>query len=267
MVSELSMEDLLPTNQRDKNPKVKSADILTPLMGASIHHPAADTNTSAPNANNMDMTAKTVTQEMERHCRSLHHRYLHYNIWREDSFSLVTADWTEHAIPLPRPPVDELNNPVTAQTIADHPSLFKIVTFISVNQFHKLLSNHPNQPFVWSVCEGLQNGFWPWADIIKDSYPDTHNASQPIMQNDCEVQFLQDQIHTEITKNCFSPTFGTDLLPGMYCMPIYAVPKTIWSPNLWMVTDQSAGAFSLNSWMEWDSGILTVVQHTTHRFH
>ena len=142
-------------------------------------------------------------------------------------FSPVTADWTEHAIPLPQPPDNKLNNPVTSQTIANHPSIFKIVTPININHFHKLLSNHPNQPFIQSVCEGLQNGFWPWADTMKDSYPDTHDASQPITQNNHEVQFLQDQIHTEISKDHFSSTFGMDLLPGMYCMPIYAVPKTI----------------------------------------
>jgi len=36
------------------------------------------------------------------------------------------------------------------------------------------------------------------------------------------------------------------LLPGMYSMPIHAVPKPH-STNLHMVTDQSTGQFSLNS--------------------
>ena len=36
-------------------------------------------------------------------------------------------------------------------------------------------------------------------------------------------------------------------------MPIYAIPKTIWSPNLRMVTDQSTGAFSLNSMISRDN--------------
>ncbi len=37
-----------------------------------------------------------------------------------------------------------------------------------------MLSSHPNQPFVKSVCEGLREGFWPWADTQKDGYPDSH---------------------------------------------------------------------------------------------
>ena len=45
---------------------------------------------------------------------------------------------------------------------------------------------------------------------------------------------------------CFSESFGNKLLPGMYCMPVFAVPKPH-STDLRMVTDQSAGKFSLNS--------------------
>ena len=44
----------------------------------------------------------------------------------------------------------------------------------------------------------------------------------------------------------FSESFGDKLLPGMYCMPIFAIPKPH-SMDLWMVTDQSARKYSLNS--------------------
>ena len=44
----------------------------------------------------------------------------------------------------------------------------------------------------------------------------------------------------------FSKPFGEKLLPAMYCMPIFAVPKPH-STNLRMVTDQSAGKYSLNN--------------------
>jgi hypothetical protein len=51
-------------------------------------------------------------------------------------------------------------------TIAKHPDLFKVVTPINVEVFAHLLGDHPNQPFVRSVCDGLRNGFWPWADTL-----------------------------------------------------------------------------------------------------
>ena len=44
----------------------------------------------------------------------------------------------------------------------------------------------------------------------------------------------------------FSKSFGDKLLPGMYFMPIHAVPKPN-SNNFRLVTNQSAGAYSLNS--------------------
>lgn len=42
---------------------------------------------------------------------------------------------------------------------------------------------------------------------------------------------------------------GNVLLPGMYCMPIYAVPKPD-SVDLRLVNNYSAGPFSLNSMVE-----------------
>jgi hypothetical protein len=51
------------------------------------------------------------------------------------------------------------------------------------------------------------------------------------------------------TQNANIESFGTDLLPGMYAMPIYAVPKPH-SDNLRLVVDHSAGPFSLNSMID-----------------
>ena len=44
----------------------------------------------------------------------------------------------------------------------------------------------------------------------------------------------------------FSKSFGKELLPGMYSMPIHVVPKPH-SSDFRLVTNQSAGDFSLNS--------------------
>jgi hypothetical protein len=47
----------------------------------------------------------------------------------------------------------------------------------------------------------------------------------------------------------FSSAFTHHLLPGMYSMPVYAVPKPH-SSDLRMVTDHSCGRFSLNSMIQ-----------------
>ncbi|KAF9528414.1 hypothetical protein CPB83DRAFT_791773, partial [Crepidotus variabilis] len=62
---------------------------------------------------------------------------------------------------------------------------------------------------------------------------------------------MEDQAIHECGKDRFSEPFPT-LLPGMYCTPVYAVPKPH-SNDLRMVMDHSAGEFSLNSMINHDS--------------
>ena len=165
---------------------------------------------------------------------------------------MSSADWSETAKPLPMIPKAELMNPVVLKTIHENPQLFDIVTPININRFEELLKSHPNQPFVKSVCQGLCEGFWPWANTFIGEYPDTFDLSFPMQDNTEEAQFLRDQCDHEIFKGCFSEAFGDKLLPGMYSMPIFAIPKPH-STDLRMVTHQSAGKYSLNSMIPRDN--------------
>jgi hypothetical protein len=61
-----------------------------------------------------------------------------------------------------------------------------------------------------------------------------------------ELDFICGQRDKEISMGRFSESFGESLLPGMYSMPIHAVPKPH-STDLRLVTNHSAGEFSLNS--------------------
>jgi len=56
-------------------------------------------------------------------------------------------------------PLSELNNPIPNATLTSHLHLFKIITPINVDWFQELLTSHPNQPLVGSVCHGLREGF------------------------------------------------------------------------------------------------------------
>jgi len=159
------------------------------------------------------------------------------------------AEWSECAPPLPHPPLSELSNPIALSTISENPSLFRIVTLINIARFAALLSDHPNRPFVESVCTGLREGFWPWADMLKDGYPTTFDGARPTPADPCKAAFIREQCDIKIAKNHFSLAFGHDLLPGMYCMPAHAVPKPN-SSDLHMVTDHSAGPHSLNSMID-----------------
>jgi hypothetical protein len=78
----------------------------------------------------------------------------------------------------------------------------------------------------------------------------THDQSSRPLKSDKERDFIRAQRDDEISKGRFSQSFGTELLPGMYSMPIHAVPKPH-SENLRLINDQSAGKFSLNSMIIW----------------
>ena len=177
-------------------------------------------------------------------------KYLRHNLWQEGSApSSITAEWSERARPLPRPPLSEVFHPIAAKTIADNPNLFQIRTPIKVDVFESLLEHHPNPLFVQSVCAGLREGFWPWADTMNGVFPPTHDESRPTPSDEKQAAFIREQCLKERQKGRFSDSFGPELLPGMYSMPLHAVPKPD-SSDLRLVMDHSAGPFSLNNMID-----------------
>ena len=191
-----------------------------------------------------------VPEESEGEVLGVRPKYLRYNLWSLNSDpKLTAASWTETALPLKRPSLSEFTNSQACRTIANHPDLFKVVTPINVSRLRSLTSTHPNRLFVDSVLEGLSNGFWPWADTSLEGYPVTHDESRPLRLSPEKEEFLLKQIEHERDLDRISPSFGQDLLPGMYCMPSFVVPKP--HGNGWrLVNDFSAGCFSLNSMVD-----------------
>jgi hypothetical protein len=131
------------------------------------------------------------------------------------------------------------------QTIRDHPELFAIVTPIKADRLEELLVTHPNRPLVESVVVGFREGFWPFAGIEPEGYPSVWEEANHRLTPEQE-DFLGKQIAEEESVGRYSAPFGPDLLPGMYSMPLGAVPKTD-SGDFRTINDQSAGDFSLNS--------------------
>ena len=195
--------------------------------------------------------SRPVPRSTKERVYGMRPKYLRYNIWDPDSeFTPDTASWTETAEPLEGPPQSELEDEAVTRTINDNPHLFKIVTPIRVDVFEKYLSSHPNRAFVKSVCSGLREGFWPWAATPCSGYPVINDESKPTPVDEEKARFLRAQRDLEMSKGRFSAPFN-HLLPGMYCMPIFAVPKPH-SPDFRLVTDQSHGKYSLNSMIRHD---------------
>ena len=222
---------------------------------AASRRKTAFTSTSAKDVGREDMENPPVQERnISEVTDGMKPKYLRYNIWDPESdFSPNTADWTLTARPLEGPPQSVLDDELVTKTINDNQYLFKIVTPINVDVFETYLTTHPNRVFVKSVCKGLREGFWPWAMAPSSDYPIINDVSKEAPQDPRKAEFLRTQRDAEVSKGRFSPSFP-NLLPGMYCMPIYAVSKHNPSdPNTSgyrLVTDQSSGKHSLNSMID-----------------
>ncbi|KIP09310.1 hypothetical protein PHLGIDRAFT_58459, partial [Phlebiopsis gigantea 11061_1 CR5-6] len=157
-------------------------------------------------------------------------------LWSEDTFALVTpsATLSETLRPLPRPPESERSNRAALRTIALHPELFKVETPVNVDLFEAALRDHPNRALVESVLLGLREGFWPIWDERYGKEPD-----------EAERAYVEAYAQEEEACGRYSPEFGPELLPGMYSMPVYAIPKP-GTDKLRLINDHSAGKHALN---------------------
>lgn len=234
-----------PLQPEPRSP-TKPAGSSTPCLDVPTHH--ADTSTHAVNVEKRDTRAQTV--QIERNEAGLQPKYLRYNLWTADQEHPMTiADWSETAVPLPRPPTSEINNPAIADTLSTHSHLFSVNTPIQTDHFELLLTDHPNKPFVTSVLTGLREGFWPWANTMNSGFPATHVQEPNGHYDDVHRDFFRAQLAHEQRCGRYSDSFGNSLLPGMYSMPIYAVPKPD-SGAFHLVNDHSAGPFSVNSMID-----------------
>jgi hypothetical protein len=231
--------------------RMRSASVSTGRQGVASPTQPASTSMPVWDVATRVMEGPPVPSQSEAEIFGIRPKYLRYNLWSLDSDpKLTVAEWTKRARPLKRPSLSEFANGRACRTITDYPDLFEIVTPIDVTKLRALTISHPNRPFVESVLEGLSNGFWPWADTFSmEGYPITHDESRPLRLSPEKDEFLQRQIQHERDMGRISASFGKDLLPGMYCMPLYVVPKPH-SDSWRLVNDFSAGDFSLNSMVD-----------------
>ncbi len=160
------------------------------------------------------------------------------------SFVTPLADLSETLRPLPRPPLSEFMNETAMKTIRENPHLFKVITPINVDRFESLLRDHPNRALVDSVCAGLREGFWPFAESDL-TFPETVEMDNSVM-TESEERYIRDYIAEEVAEERYSPAFGPTLLPGMYSMPVYTIPKAN-SSKLRLINNHLTGPFSVNA--------------------
>ena len=162
-------------------------------------------------------------------------------LWKVSDEELgPTTGYSLTTKPLPQPSPTAESNPVRWATILNWPDLFKIVCKIDVNTFERLLTHHPNWGFVDSVLIGLHEGFWPFADMMKEGYPKSRDGLWHPLKSEKECDSLKEQVWTKIATECFLELFRMELLPGMYSPLVHAVPKPD-SDMMCLVMDHSRG--------------------------
>ncbi|CDO77126.1 hypothetical protein BN946_scf184657.g1 [Trametes cinnabarina] len=157
-------------------------------------------------------------------------------LWDHNDTHPVTplATLSESMAALPSPPLSELQNVAALETLQAYPHLFRIVSPLDVNVFEQLLVSHPNRPLVDSTSSGDFPVSW-------------EEPTGPL--DDGALRFAHDYAVEEEAAGCYSAPFSGDLLPGMYSMPIHAVPKPH-SDKMRFINNHSAGKFSLNSMID-----------------
>lgn len=212
----------------------------------------ASTGTFAPYATSQDMQPRTTNvPSLPRVCKhdtlfNRRPRYARGFLWEANEPSLsATYNYSLTAPPLPSPPPSTDLPLELQQTLESYQDLFDIVTPIHVDRLETDLVHHPNPLFVKSVISGFRNGFWPWADICLPNYPVSLDESIPPPINPEHTTFMVEQCRIEQDNHRYSPFFGSVLHAGMYCMPQHVVERD--DGKLRLVTNQSAGAFSLNT--------------------
>ena len=130
---------------------------------------------------------------------------------------------TYTAAPLPSPPDRILNDPQIQASLAALSAYIKVSTPFDVDRLERILSTHPNQPFVASVIRSLRVGFWPfhdgeWEQHLKERYE--NYSDDPV--DLAEIRKYRDQ---EVTAGRWSPALPANfqLLPGMRVSPMFVV--------------------------------------------
>lgn len=154
-------------------------------------------------------------------------------------------DSSLYAAPLDDPPPIS-QDPCAAYALKQYPDMFSIVSRVDVKTFKYLLQDHPNQPFVESVVEGLERGFWPMSDIPSEKTVFVPNHK--VCEESPQALFTARDKEVEVGR--YSKGFYT-LLPGMKVSPLLLVSKK-GSSKKRVCTDMSFGSPSLNNYINKD---------------
>jgi hypothetical protein len=152
-------------------------------------------------------------------------RYKRGFVWDKSSSSTPlspSALATETASPLASPPSHLVNDPKIQSTLHAMRDFIRVETPFNVDRFEAMLYDHPNQPFVKSVMDGLRYGFWPFDEGNWND--DNDDIIQNYASKEVDFKAIRAFRDDEIQARRWSEPLPLDkLLPGMKISPIFVV--------------------------------------------
>src|SRR5258708_7475954 len=148
-----------------------------------------------------------VKQQIDKSLEGACPHFLRFAFGHHDITCTPSATYMESAQPIPCVPLGNYKYSNITSTIATHPHLFQIVTPIHINWFEELLGCHPNHLLVESVCHGLCEGFWPFANMenpVLQPLGTVDRCSGLPNLNDESLTFLQHQRDQEMASGRYS---------------------------------------------------------------
>lgn len=158
--------------------------------------------------------------------------------WRSsNTFVSPAALSTETAQPLSTPPTHLIDNPTVQEALHTYADSIKVQTPFHIDRLQRLLSLHPNRPFVDSVIHSLRNGFWPMDESDWPTTVDENVGNYPMEEQDLDA--LRAHRDKEVAAGHWTPIPA--LLPGMKTSPMFVV----WQKNKGrIITDHTASGLN-----------------------
>jgi hypothetical protein len=133
-----------------------------------------------------------------------------------------SALYTETAPPFHPPPIHLIDDPNIQSSLSAMKDSIKVNTPFNIDKFEALLKDHLNQPFVRSVMQGLQEGFWPFDEgDWKNKQNELSDNFAFLPEDLAAIRSFRDK---ELRADRWSsPLSISTLLPGMKISPMFVV--------------------------------------------
>ena len=240
VLSGVSMGFVQSVEESTKHETMKRASLLSKLAAEKDLAQATQTAEAAI----LEGPKALPRHSLKRHADTIiaPPRFRRRLVWSDSNSNTISpaALYTETAPPFYPPPIHLIEHPDIQSSLDAMKDAIKVDTPFNIDKFEALLEDHPNQPFVRSVMQGLREGFWPFDEgDWKNDQNDLSDNFATLPEDLAAIRSFRDK---ELQADRWSsPLPISALLPGMKFSPMFVV----WQHNKpRVVTDHSSSGLN-----------------------